>query len=69
MSEFAKRIAVVDDLTHYMEATGRLSRREDSARALLQEAWETIAFTRQPDDAKAVSENRLLAQIEEWLRG
>lgn len=52
-----------------MEATGRLSRREDAARELLSEAWQVIAFTHQPDDAKAVSENRLLERIEKWLNG
>jgi hypothetical protein len=42
--------------------------REDEARTLLEEAWECITFWRQPDDALAVSENRLLERIEEWLR-
>jgi hypothetical protein len=39
------------------------------ARDLLERAWEVIASTSQPDEAaRAVSENRLLEQIEDFLR-
>lgn len=40
----------------------------DEARNLLEECWEAIAFTHQPDDEKAVAENRLLKRVEDFLR-
>ncbi len=43
--------------------------REARARELLGQAWIAICFARQPDDEKAVAENRLLEQIEDWQSG
>jgi hypothetical protein len=39
----------------------------EKMRELLDECWNTIAATRQPDDAKAVEENHLLEEVEKFL--